>query len=209
VRLTTAAAIAALLLTHAAPAQKPKASPAMAAGATVQGEIGRKLDERMGRIDKAEGGFCGNVMVSVGGKVLLEKGYGVADATERRPMPVDALWDWASVSKQFTAAAILKRQDRKKLKLDDTIRKFYPDVRPEQGSVTLRQPGLKDYALGWMIRKDKNGAAAFHSGGVLGVVAYVVRGIDDDDCVATATSAEPRTSPDQLAAELLEIARGG
>jgi CubicO group peptidase (beta-lactamase class C family) len=75
--------------------------------ATVAGEVGAKLDEQVKSVDRAEGGPSGNVLVSVGGKVLLEKGYGIADANGKKPMPTDALWDWASVSKQFTAAAVL------------------------------------------------------------------------------------------------------
>jgi CubicO group peptidase (beta-lactamase class C family) len=135
----TAIVIAAFLVATQAAAQKPKPDATRVVKATVEGEIGKKLDEKMQGVDKADGGFCGNVLVSVGGKVLLEKGYGIADEAKKRPMPVDALWDWASVSKQFTAAAILKLQDKKKLRLDDPLKKFYPEVRKEQANVTIRQ----------------------------------------------------------------------
>ena len=43
----------------------------------------------------------------------------VADADTQAPIRHDALWDWASVSKQFTAAAILKLAMKKKLKLSE------------------------------------------------------------------------------------------
>src|SRR5688572_32938505 len=49
----------------------------------VEGEVGKKLDEHMARVDKDDGGFCSNALVTVGGKVLLEKGYGLADASKR------------------------------------------------------------------------------------------------------------------------------
>jgi CubicO group peptidase (beta-lactamase class C family) len=136
--LLTAVAVFAIETT--AEAQKPKKpADSKSPGTIVEGEAGRKLDEHLERVDKSDGGFCGNALVSVGGKVLLEKGYGVADASNKQAMPVDALWDWASVSKQFTAAAILRLQDKKKLKLDDPVKAFYPDARKEQAGVTLRQ----------------------------------------------------------------------
>jgi CubicO group peptidase (beta-lactamase class C family) len=48
------------------------------------------------------------------------------------------LWDWASVSKQFTAAALLRLQDKKKLKLDDALRKFWPKAPTDKDRVTVR-----------------------------------------------------------------------
>jgi len=138
---------------------KAKAAPAI-----VDGELGKALDEAVGKIDAADGGFCGVVLVATQGKVVLEKGYGVADAAAKRAMPPDALYDWASVSKQFTAAALLKlieasRMDDaalrklgakkladalkdkkwKKLGLDDPLSRFFPECPKDKAAVTLRQ----------------------------------------------------------------------
>lgn len=105
----------------------------------VEGETGSKLDEYLQKLDANDGGYCGNAIVAVKGKVLLEKGYGLFDASAKKAMPVDALWDWASVSKQFTAAAILRLQDMKKLKITDTLKKFFPGAPPDKAGVTILQ----------------------------------------------------------------------
>jgi CubicO group peptidase (beta-lactamase class C family) len=149
-----------------APADQGKEEKAKGKVATalVDGELGKALDEAMGRIDVADGGFCGVVLVATQGKVVLEKGYGVADAAAKSAMPPDALYDWASVSKQFTAAAVLKlieasrmddaalrklgakklaeaMRDRKwkKLGLDDPLSRFFPEAPEDKAAVTLRQ----------------------------------------------------------------------
>ena len=154
-----------LALTAALPAQKPN-KPPKPATAVVAGEVGKKLDEVVLAFDAADGGFCGVVLVAAKGEVLLDKGYGVADAAAKKPMPSDALFDWASVSKQFTAAAMLRLIEAswlkdaelaklkpkglgaslkkwRKLGLDDPLTRFFPDVAKDKAKdkakVTLRQ----------------------------------------------------------------------
>jgi CubicO group peptidase (beta-lactamase class C family) len=120
-------------------AQKPKPKNPPAPGdPIVTGEVGKKLDEIVLASGKDDGGFCGSVLVAVKGEVLLEKGYGLADITAEKPLGRDALWDWASVSKQFTAAALLKLQDQKKLALDDALTRIYRDAPKDKSKVTLR-----------------------------------------------------------------------
>jgi len=130
----------------------------------VRGEVGKDLDRVMLDVDESAGGFCGVVLVASKGETLLKKGYGVADAAGKKPMPVDALYDWASVTKQFTAAAmlrlidasrasdsalkeldarklaeLLKKRKWKKLDLDDPLSRFFPEAPADKKSVTLRQ----------------------------------------------------------------------
>ncbi len=137
-RVTTAACIAAASSGSVAHGNEPSEKPEGKAG-LVAGEIGRRVDQFMRELDADAGGFCGSALVAKGGKVLLEKGYGLADEETKKQIDVDALWDWASVTKQFTAAAVLKLQDQKKLKVDDSLKKFYPDAPADRANVTLRQ----------------------------------------------------------------------
>jgi CubicO group peptidase (beta-lactamase class C family) len=109
------------------------AAPKVERGEIVRGETGRKLDEHAQRL-----GFFGSVLVARKGEILLNKGYGVMDAAERTPMRPDAMWDWASVTKQFTAAAILKLEMRKKLPIDDSIRKHFKNAPKDKEPVTIR-----------------------------------------------------------------------
>ena len=61
-------------------------------------------------------------------------------------MPVDAVFPIGSVTKQFTAAAILQLRDAGKLSLDDDITKWLPDFDTRGNKVTLRQ--LLDHTSG-------------------------------------------------------------
>lgn len=106
--------------------------------ATVHGKLGDELDGIVAAFDAAAGGFAGVVLVARDGRILLEKGYGVHDAATGRPVGVDSLWDWASVTKQFTAAALLRLQDKKKLDLDDPLRKHWPKTPADKKGVTVR-----------------------------------------------------------------------
>ena len=96
-------------------AQKPTGKKPAPAGVIVDGELGKDLDERVLGFDQGAGGFSGVVLVARDGKVVLEKGYGLHDAAANKAIDPGSLWDWASVTKQFTAAALLKLQDKKKM----------------------------------------------------------------------------------------------
>lgn len=73
------------------------------------------------------GQFWGGVVVGKGGKVIFAKGYGVANES-LTPIGPDTLFDIGSVSKQFTAAAVLRLEMDRKLSLADTVAKFFPDL---------------------------------------------------------------------------------
>ncbi|HNC43381.1 MAG TPA: serine hydrolase domain-containing protein, partial [Acidobacteriota bacterium] len=79
-----------------------KQSPA----ATVRTETGQKLDDYLTRLEKF--GFAGGILVAKDGAVILEKGYGLANREQNIPNAVDTVFNIGSITKQFTAAAILK-----------------------------------------------------------------------------------------------------
>ena len=60
------------------------------------------------------------------GKLLYQKGFGYADMKRRKKMRADDLYRVASMSKMFTAVAILQLQERGKLKLTDPVSKYLP-----------------------------------------------------------------------------------
>lgn len=121
------------LVAPAALAQKPKVGP------IIEGELGKAIDAHLSALDADTGGFCGGALVAVGGKIVLEKGYGVADADSKALITHDAIFDWASISKQFTAAAVLKLEQTKKLSIDDTLEKhFKKQVPEEKRAITLK-----------------------------------------------------------------------
>ncbi len=64
------------------------------------------------------------ILIYQKGKTLLKKSYGYASLELSVPMPNDGIFDIGSVTKQFTAAAILKLVEAKKLSLDDDFTRY-------------------------------------------------------------------------------------
>jgi CubicO group peptidase (beta-lactamase class C family) len=82
-------------------------------------------------------GAC--VMAIDDGEVMFEQAYGLADVENKTPCTVETNYRMASVSKQFTATAVMLLVDRGKLSLDDTLAKFFPGF-PEWGrKITVKQ----------------------------------------------------------------------
>ena len=71
--------------------------------------------------------FNGNVLVAQQGKVIFEKSYGYVDIRTKEPLQLNSVFQLGSVSKQFTATAILQLYEKGKLDLQDTIQRFFPD----------------------------------------------------------------------------------
>jgi CubicO group peptidase (beta-lactamase class C family) len=81
-----------------------------------------------------------------GSDTLLLKSYGKADVEWNIPLPVDAMFEIGSITKQFTAVALLQLRDEGKLSLDDDITKWLPDFDTRGNKVTLRR--LLDHTSG-------------------------------------------------------------
>lgn len=101
----------------------------------VAGELGRALDEYLTRA--SEFGFSGTVLVARAGEVALHKGYGLADQKSGTPATTRTVYDVASITKQFTSAAILRLESEGKLKTTDPITKFFKDVPSDKAGITL------------------------------------------------------------------------
>lgn len=71
--------------------------------------------------------FSGAVLIAQGGKVLFEKGYGMANYELDMPNTPKSRFHLASISKTFTSAAIMILQERGKLSPEDNLTKFIPD----------------------------------------------------------------------------------
>lgn len=82
--------------------------------------------------------FNGTALVAANGTVLLNKGYGFKNADANEMNTDNTIYQIGSVTKQFTAAAILKLAAQNKLKLTDKLSKFYPGF-PKGDSITIHQ----------------------------------------------------------------------
>ena len=78
------------------------------------------------------------VLVVQNGKILFEKAYGMADREHSVAVDTKNRFRIGSVTKQFTAAAILKLQEEGKLSVNDKLSKYFPDF-PRGSGVTLQQ----------------------------------------------------------------------
>ncbi len=87
--------------------------------------------------------------VSRAGRVIYERGYGMANLETGTPIQPSSIFHVASVSKQFTAMAIMLLARDGKLSVDDNIRKYVPEI-PDYGTpITIRHllthtSGLRD-----------------------------------------------------------------
>ncbi len=101
----------------------------------VGGELGTRLDQYLTRL--AAYGFSGAVLVARGDDILLHKGYGFADAQREVQNSTQSVYDVASITKQFTAAAILKLETQGKLKTSDPLGKHFANVPDDRRAITL------------------------------------------------------------------------
>lgn len=128
----------------AAPAQQaarvaPATDPRLAAA------VDRVAAEALAAGEAA--GFA--VAIVEDGRVRLARGYGLADLEQRTPVTADTPFRIGSITKEFTAAAVLLLAERGRLSLDDTLAKFVPDF-PRADEVTIRQllnhtSGIRNY----------------------------------------------------------------
>jgi CubicO group peptidase (beta-lactamase class C family) len=91
-----------------------------------------------------------SVMVIRDGRMIFAKGYGLANLEEHAVCATNTNFRLASVTKQFTAMAIMILAERKKLSLDETLSDFFPEFPAYGKSVTVRHllthtGGLVDY----------------------------------------------------------------
>lgn len=76
------------------------------------------------------------VLVAQNGEILYEKGFGFANLEHHVPVTPETKFRIGSITKQFTAAAILKLQEEGSLSVDDSLSKFLPDY-PRGNEVTI------------------------------------------------------------------------
>jgi CubicO group peptidase (beta-lactamase class C family) len=69
----------------------------------------------------------GAVLIAKDGKIIYEKGFGVADINTKEPIRGKTLFNAGSISKTFVAFGILQLAKENKLSLQDDIDKYFPD----------------------------------------------------------------------------------
>ena len=88
--------------------------------------------------EEAEG-FAGSVLVARGGDVLHLAGYGLADREAGVPFRPETVSTIGSITKQFTGAAILRLQERGRLRVHDPVGRFFPEAPADKAQITIHQ----------------------------------------------------------------------
>ena len=80
-----------------------------------------------------------SLLVAFGETIVIEKGYGMADLENDVPVTPKSVFRIGSITKQFTAAAILKLVDAGKLRLDDKLNDLLPELAFPGKDITVHQ----------------------------------------------------------------------
>jgi len=86
----------------------------------------QRLDSLFTTISQ-NGDFNGGILLAEKGKITYQNGLGYADFASKTPNTVDSRYNLASISKTFTSVAVLQLKEKKKLKLEDTFIKYFPE----------------------------------------------------------------------------------
>jgi CubicO group peptidase (beta-lactamase class C family) len=105
--------------------------------AVIAQDAGSKIDSLISAYAKLDK-FNGTALVARNGNILLNKGYGYRNVAGKVLNNEQSIFQLGSITKQFTAAIILKLQEENKLSVSDKLSKFFPDY-PKGDSITIKQ----------------------------------------------------------------------
>jgi CubicO group peptidase (beta-lactamase class C family) len=110
-------------------------------------QLGNQLDSIFNYLHKKKG-FNGTVLVSKFDQVIYKEAFGYADLRKKDTLSTQTAFQLASVSKQFTAMAIMMLKEQGKIGYDDSVQQYIPNF-PYKG-ITIRQllnhrSGLSNY----------------------------------------------------------------
>jgi CubicO group peptidase (beta-lactamase class C family) len=107
------------------------------ASTIIRDDVARRIDRYL--TNSAAFGFSGAVLVADSLGVVLRKGYGFADVEHGSVITPDMVFDMGSIVKHFTAAAILLLESDGKLRVTDSLGRFFPEAPADKANITLHQ----------------------------------------------------------------------
>jgi CubicO group peptidase (beta-lactamase class C family) len=155
------------MMIHLKPCHRGKVKPLLAVFAAFAGfvtcglaqaapldpAIARQIDEVVSSVgkDRLPGAV---VLVARDGETVFRKAYGWSDMDRRQPMDASVQMPIGSVTKQFTATAIMMLMEEGKLSLSDSVARHLPEFAPQLKDVTVEQllthtSGVPDYTKQW------------------------------------------------------------
>ncbi len=110
--------------------------------------VAKTFEEKIDSLFSTVPDFSGVALIAEKGKPVYHKAFGYLNFETKAPMDTTSLFELASVSKQFTAMAIMMLKEEDKLNYDDLVEKYLPGL--PYKNITIRQllthtSGLPDY----------------------------------------------------------------
>jgi len=108
-----------------------------------QNKLAKQVDQFL-----KENKFNGSILLVKGGKTIVKKGYGFRNYKTKAKNNYDTIFRIGSVTKTFTSTAVMQLVEKGKLKLDDPVKKYIPDL--PYGNITIEHllthsSGLPEY----------------------------------------------------------------
>jgi CubicO group peptidase (beta-lactamase class C family) len=105
-----------------------------------QDAVDRKklIDDYLTKLS-VEKNFSGGLLIIKDGQKFFSKGYGWADKENKIPFTNSTLASMGSITKAFTAAAVMKLVEQKKLSVDDPLKKYFPLIPTDKAGITIHQ----------------------------------------------------------------------
>jgi CubicO group peptidase (beta-lactamase class C family) len=124
---------------------------ALAAGCRAQ-DVAAQADQYL-KTWADQGRFSGTVLIAKGDKVLLRKGYGMANYDLDVANTPDTVFRIGSITKMFTAFGVLQLEEKGKLSVNDPVAKYVPEVPAAWSAITIHQllchkSGIPDFING-------------------------------------------------------------
>lgn len=86
-----------------------------------------------------QGRFSGTVLIAKGDKILLRKGYGMANFEQNVPNTPETVFRIGSITKLYTAFSVLQLEERGLLKVSDPVVKYIPEMPQGWNAITIHQ----------------------------------------------------------------------
>ncbi|MBX3388554.1 MAG: beta-lactamase family protein [Phycisphaeraceae bacterium] len=102
-------------------------------------DLTQKIDAAATKALAEPGAAAVSVAVARNGEIIFAKAYGLADVELDVPATPDSLFRIGSVTKQFSAAAIMRLVEQGKVSLDAEIQTYLPDFPKKDHPVTIRE----------------------------------------------------------------------
>ena len=125
------------------------ASTAIAAPPTDK-QLVEEVDALVSKTLQEPGGVGLSIAIARGGKIILARGYGLAEVEHDVSANAETTFRIGSLTKQFTAAALMRLIEQDKISLDDELSAYLPDFPTQSHTVTIRHllthtSGIKSY----------------------------------------------------------------